>query len=170
MRSTLLALMILTLGAGCWEGRVKHLSNAEFDHYYALRPFMSEEQREAFLKLKTEEERNQYLKDQGLWDRFYKYTDEERQTILEGKVAPGWTKEMVYMAWGAPHDRQKLVGRSTHLAERLIYRFEEQPDGSILVWEPNSKTEHSAVRLFIQAVELENDKVVAVTQKDGWSF
>ena len=40
----LLALSVLALTfTGCWEKKVKNLSDAEFDHYYVLKPFMSEE-------------------------------------------------------------------------------------------------------------------------------
>ncbi|MEY3211278.1 MAG: hypothetical protein RIT28_1759 [Pseudomonadota bacterium] len=164
-----LALSVLALTfTGCWEKKVKNLSDAEFDHYYVLKPFMSEESRKTYLKLKTEEERNQYLKDQGLWDRFYKYSEAERAEIVSGAVAIGWTKDKVLMAWGPPHDKQKLVGREAQRSERLVYRFEEQPDGTVLVWAPNSKTEYQAVRLYQVNVILDDDKVTEIIEKPRW--
>ena len=59
MRWFLLAALLV----GCsWQHRVKYLSDDEFKAYYALKPFLEEEQQKAYLTLKTEEERNGYLK------------------------------------------------------------------------------------------------------------
>jgi hypothetical protein len=46
--------LMLAVLAGCWEKKVKNLSNVEFDHYYALRVYMEDEQRKTYLKMKTE--------------------------------------------------------------------------------------------------------------------
>ena len=167
MSRLLLALFLLT---GCgWESRVKLLSDTEFDHYYALKPFMSDDERKAFLKLKTEDERNAWLKTNGchevlgkkecLWDRFYKYPENIREGIVAGAVRNGWTKDMVYMAWGAPYDRRALVGRPAPRSELLIYRFEKQEDGTVLVYVPDSKTEYKAVARFTREVILDNDEI-----------
>lgn len=91
------------LQVGGWKS-AKRLTDAEFDHYYALRVFMDEAQTKKYLKLKTEEERDAYLKELGLWDKFYRYDDHIRQRIIDGEVQVGWTIDMVYMAWGAPYD------------------------------------------------------------------
>ena len=56
-----------------YERLQKRLDNQEFDHYYALRVYMSEEKRKHYLKLKTRDERDAYLKQLGLWDTFYSY-------------------------------------------------------------------------------------------------
>ena len=161
-----LASLVLT---GCGTDRfMKRLSDAEFDHYYALRPFMNEDNRDAYLKLKTEEERNQFLQDKGLWDRFYQYDQETRDAIVAGDVQVGWTKDMVLMAWGRPYDKQKLTGRPAQRSERLVYRFEGHEDGSILVWEANSKTEYKAVKLFQRDVILDDDVVMEINQQNRW--
>lgn len=153
---------------GCSYTRLqKRLSDEEFDAYYALRVFMNEDQRKTYLKLKTEAERNQYLKDLGLWDRFYKYDKHIRDRIVAGEVQVGWTKDMVYMAWGAPYSRERPVGRKAERSEMLIYRFEQQPDGQVLVWEPNSKTAYKATRLFIREVTLDDDVVAEIKEKDS---
>ncbi|MCB9746612.1 MAG: hypothetical protein H6740_28815 [Alphaproteobacteria bacterium] len=165
-----LVLAALVSASGCsWEKKVKNLSDTEFDHYYALRPFMDETQRKTYLKLKTEEERNAYLKELGIWDYFYKYDEDLRDQIVAGDVQVGWTKDQLYMAWGAPHDRAKLVGRDAVRSERLIYRFEGHADGSILVWEPNSKTEYKATRLFRREVILDDDVVAEIREESGWN-
>ena len=46
----------------------------------------------------------------------------------------------------------------------LHYRFEQQPDGSVLVWEPNSKTVYKAVRLFVRGID--DDVVMEIKEKD----
>lgn len=162
-------LFILLLLGGCsWESRVNRLSETEFQHYYALRPFMTEEKRKAYLTLKTEEERNAYLKQVGLWDMFYKYDDHIRQLIVEGGVQNGWTKDMVLMAWGAPYDKRALAGRPAPKSELLVYRFEGHEDGTVLVWVEGSKTEYKAVRRFLREVYLDNDMVTEIIEKDGW--
>ena len=168
MRSLLIFFVALGTLTGCWEKRIKHLSDTEFDHYYALRPFMNEDMRKTYLKLKTEEERNQYLKDLGLWERFYQYDAEVRDAIVLGAVEPGWTKDKVLMAWGAPYDKRKLTGRKAVRSELLIYRFERHEDGSILVWEQNSKTEYKATQLFRREVTLDDDIVVEIVEHKNW--
>lgn len=172
-------LLLLVLLAGCgWQGRVKFLSEAEAKHYYALQPFLSEEEKKTYLKLKTEDERNSWLKDNGCreilgkkecyWDRFYKYPDNIRQQIVDGAVRNGWTKDMVFMAWGAPWDKRALVGRPAPKSELLVYRFEKQEDGTVLVYVPESKTAYKSVERFTREVYLDNDTVTEIVEKRGW--
>ncbi len=168
MRSLPVLLLVTALSTGCWQNKVKRLSETEFDHYYALRPYLSEDQRKVYLKLKTEEERNAYLKELGHWDRFYKYSPEKRADIIAGDVQVGWTKDMLLMAWGAPFDKQKLVGREAMRSERFVYRFELHEGGVLIVWEPNSKSEYKADRLIQRDVLLEDDVIVEIVERDRW--
>ena len=161
-------ILALALSTGCsWKKRVKHLDDQEFDHYYALRVFMDDAQKKTYLKKKTREERDAYLKEIGLWDRFYNYDEHIRDLIVAGQVQTGWTKDMLYMAWGAPYDINKLVGRKATRSERLTYRFEEHEDGSVLVWEPDSKTAYKATRLFLRDVILDDNVVMSIEEKSG---
>jgi hypothetical protein len=168
MRKWLFVVM-LALSACGWEHRVNELSDVEFDHYYALKPFMTDDERKEYLKLKTEEERNEWLKKKGYWDRFYKYDEHLRKAIVNGAVQNGWTKDMVYMAWGAPFDKRALAGRPAPRSEMLLYRFEKHADGSEIVWIPNSKTEYKATKLFRREVILDNDIVTEIVEKSGWT-
>ena len=169
LRNTiLLGLGVMLFASGCTGKQMKRLSDAEFDHFYALRPYMDEDSKKEFLKLKTEEERNQYLKDANLWDRFYQYDQATRDEIVAGGVEVGWTKDKVLMAWGAPYDKQKLTGRPATRSERLVYRFEKHADGTIIVWESNSKTEYKATKLFQKDVILDDDVVQEINQRDRW--
>lgn len=161
---------VLVLSSACsWERKVKKLGPDEFDTYYALRPFMSEEVRKTYLKTKTPEARAQYLKDEKLWDVFYKYTEAERDAIIAGDVAVGWAKDMVIMAWGKPYDIRKLVGRKAMRSELMVYRFEVADDGRILVWEPGSKTAYRSVRRFERLVTVDDDRVTTIEEREDWS-
>ncbi len=162
-----LILMLLLLAGCSWKKKVKNLSDTEFDHYYALRVYMDEAQQKEYLTLKTEEERNAYLQELGLWDTFYDYDPDVRQLIIDGDVAVGWTQDMVYMAWGAPYDRTRLAGRKAVRSEELTYRFEVQEDGSILLWEPGSKTAYKAVRLFVRKLVVDDDVVTEIREEDA---
>ncbi len=174
MRLLLVCALVL---AGCsWKSRIKFLGDDEFSHYYALKPFMGEEVEKAFLLLKTEEERSAYLKSIklervppiNLYDVFYQYPANVRQLIVDGAVQEGWVKDMVLMAWGAPFDKKKLVGRPAPRSEMLIYKFEKHEDGSVLVFIPGSKTEYKAVERFTREVLLDADIVSEIVEKPGW--
>ncbi len=172
MRRLLLVLALVVV-AGCWKKRVKHLTAAEFDHYYALRPFMDEETQKGFLKGKTEEERNAFLKStnfQGktLWEIFYQYDERKREAIVSGEVDNGFTGDMVLMAWGVPYDKKKLVGRPASRSEMFIYRFETQEDGTIMVYDPEEGSSYHAIRHFTREVILDDNVVTEINEKNGW--
>jgi hypothetical protein len=167
--------LVVVLGSGlqlsgCGESTwIKRLSDQEFQHYYALKPFMADDDRKAFLQLKTEAERNKFLKDKELWQRFYKYEEHIRTAIVDGAVQTGWGKDMVLMSWGAPYDKRKLTGRPAPRSEMLVYRFEQHSDGSVLVYVPGSKTEYKAERRFRREVILDSDTVTEIREVDGWA-
>jgi len=128
---------------------------------------MEESQQRTYLRLRTHEERDAYLQDLGLWDKFYDYPADVRELIVAGDVSTGWKKDQLYMAWGAPFDRKRLVGRQATRSELLTYRFEQHADGSVLLWEPGSKTEYKAVRLFVREVAVDDDVIAEITEADA---
>ncbi len=150
----------------------------ERDHYRALEVYLDSpdakghrgtDERRALLQLKTEEERNQWLKDKGLWDRFYQYPPHIRENIVGGLVQTGWIRHMVYMAWGRPYTRKKLPGREAQRSELLTYRFEELRDGTHQVWEDGSKTEYKAARLYSKELFVDDDVINEIQEKNvGW--
>ena len=175
VRTIALALALSFLPAvstGCSYTRLtKRLTDAEFDHYYALRVYMDDAERKEYLKLKTGDERDQWLKDKGLWDRFYQYDQAKRDAIVEGNVRNGWTLDMVYMAWGKPVDRKRMPGRKATRSELLIYKFEEHlnDDGSrsAILWQADSQTAYKATRFFIREVVLDDDVVAEILEKES---
>lgn len=162
MRALLLALTLIACGP-----KTKNLSDTEFEHYYTLRVFMEEDQIDHYLKLETEDERNAYLKELGLWDRFYGYSERMREEIVRGDVAVGWSQDMLMMSWGHPFQIRKLAGRKAERSEQWVYRFEVGEDGSTRVWTPDSKTYYKATRLFEREVTLDDGKVAEITEKDA---
>ena len=167
MRSLILLLTLAALSGCGWKGKVKRLASDEVDHYYALRVFMEEDQKKEYLTRKTQEERDEYLKELGLWDRFYKYDAGKREAIVTGEVRKGWTKEMLLMAWGMPYEARKLPGRKAERSELFLYRFEQMSDGAVLVWTPDSKTYYKASRLFVKEVTLDDDVITELEEKES---
>ena len=150
-----------------YERFQKRLDSQEFDHWYALRVYMTQDQRKVYLKYKTRDERDAYLKQLGLWDTFYNYDEAERKEIVSGAVEIGWSKQKLEMAWGAPYSRKKALARAASRSELYLYRFEQQEDGSVLVWEPDSKTVYKATRLFVREVIIDDDVVMEIAEKDA---
>ena len=161
-------IMGLGLGGCGTAAKMKRLSAVEQDHFQALRVWMEDDQEKAFLKLKTEAERDQYLKEIKVWERFYQYSESERKAILGGDVKPGFKQDQVYMAWGEPHLRNRLTGREAERSELLVYRFEVDEDGLVRVWTPDSKTAYKAVEQYRVELILDNAKVAEITEKKGW--
>lgn len=165
--ATLLAATLL-FSAG--NGKLKRLSSTERDHYDALRVWMDKKQDKAYLKLKTEEERNAWLQDMGLWDRFYQYDKDVRDDIVAGNVRVGWTTDKVFMAWGPPHQRKRLSIQGVPRSEALVYLLEVTEDGSVLVWEPGSKETHHAVARYRYELIVHEVTVAEMIRKEGWDY
>ena len=170
-------LLTVSLSIGCsMSSKLKKLDSEEYDHYMALRVYLDQPdgsgkrattERKEFFKLKTRAERDQWLKDQGHWDRFYQYEPHIRQKIVDGQVQVGWDKHMVYMAWGRPFLRRKLPGRQAQRSEMFIYRFEELQNGSHQVWVKGSKDTYKAARLYTKELIVDDDKIAEVREKDA---
>lgn len=157
--------------AGC--DKTKRLSYVERDHYQALKVFMNDDQRKEFLKRKTEDERNAYLRKVGLWDAYYKFDERKRKDILAGDVKIGWEESALNMAWGRPHGKNLVAGRKAEQSYELKYRFEMDPYGDIVVWTPKSKTEHKAVLLYQVQVILDDGVISKMVRTDcvpNWNY
>lgn len=166
-------LMAVALISGCGlNGKIKKLAPREQDAYTALRVWIDEDERKEYLKLKTEADRDKWLKAHGspvtYYDRWYKYDPEKQKAILSGDAKPGWTQDMLFMAWGEPHERSRLAGRPAERSELMLYRFEVQPDGTPLVWTVGSKTEYQAIDKFTMEVYVDDGKISELIEKKGW--
>ena len=148
---------------GCsYMRHVKRLEEPEKKHWAALRVFMGEEQKKSFLTLKTREERDAYLKNLDLWDKFYSLDAKRQEEILNYDVQVGWNQEELLMSWGVPYKKQlEPTSKNGVSAERWIYKFEEhldKKDGQkyILIWEEYSQTEYKALRVFAREVIIDD--------------
>jgi hypothetical protein len=148
--------------------KLKKLSETEQDHYAALRVWMDKDDQKAYFKLKTEEERNQWLKDNALWDRFYDHPDYIREQIMFGDVDLGWGQNMVFMAWGKPYRKKRLTGRPAARSELFVYRFEVAADGAIMPWIEGSKATYKAVDMYQLEVYVDDEVVTEMVKKDKW--
>ena len=157
---------ILACGVARFE---KNIDQDEFDHWRALRVYMNEETQKSYRKLKTREERDEFLKSEGLWERFYQYEDHIRDQIAAGDVKPGWDENMLYLSWGQPFSRERIFQRPAQESYRLIFRFEQLADGAVLVWIPGSKTQYKAIRLFQKEVIIDDGIIAEIKDIDqGW--
>ena len=132
------------------------------------RVYMTDAEKKTYLKQKEQQDRDAYLQKLGLWEKFYQYPEDVRSLILIGDVARGWTKDKVLMAWGRPHDMQKLAGREAYRSERYIYRFEELETGELVIWRKGSKTAYKAIRLFQRQLIFDDDVVVEMKEAGSW--
>lgn len=148
-------------------GKLDRLTDAEYSHYRALRVYMEDNDRKSFLKLKTTEERDQWLKDKGLWDKFYHHPESVRALIVEGAVEKGWTSEMIYMAWGAPFQKQRLTGRPAGRSELLIYRLAINKEG-VATPIVGKATKYNAVAHKQVELILDDDVVTEMVTKNKW--
>jgi hypothetical protein len=179
MFRTLVALIVLALPLSAQAGKEKRLSEGELMAYNALMPFMSEDEEKAYLKLKTQEERDAWLKANppkpeenplllSYYDRYWNNSEVMREQIASGAVGPGWTYDQVIMAWGEPHVKRKLAGRPAERSEMYVYRFETDWNGGIHVWTPKSKLTSKAIELFQLDVYIDDGKVTNIERKDAW--
>lgn len=68
------------------------------------------EDQRAFLKLE-ESQRQAYLQEKGLWDRWTALSSEERDAVKTGEIKVGYREFAALMAWGPPADtREREAG------------------------------------------------------------
>lgn len=170
MKRLHVAVLVTALALSAGNRKLDRLQADERTHYEALKVWMDAKERKAFLKLKTREERDAWLKGQGLWERFYQYDRDQREQIAKGDVHVGWTQDMVYMAWGPPHQRRKLGLATASRSELFVYRFEVDDEGHVLLWEPGSKETHNATKLFRYELTVLDTRVAEMARKDGWGL
>ena len=67
---------------------------------------------------------------------FGKLSPDDQRTVLAGEVHPGMTADAVYIAWGAPDEKQ-MTGTGKEAAESWLYRRQltvKAPLGSFDQW------------------------------------
>jgi hypothetical protein len=161
------ALVAVLLGTA---GKMDKLADYERDHYGALVVWFEDEKKETkeWLKLKTPQERDQWLKDKGYWNHFYKYGEVEREEILAREPKIGWTQDMVYMAWGAPYRKTKSTKRTAQDTTILTYRLIVDKDGKHRIYKPKSKETYKAIKRYQAELTMDERVLTEMNEKDGW--
>ena len=161
---------LLLLTPEAHADKFKKLQDYERDHYEALRVYFKDEKKETkiWLKLKTPAERDQWLKDAGYWDKFYKYDKFEREAIVAKEPKLGWSQDMVYMAWGPPYTKVKSTKRTAGDTRILVYRMEVTKDGEHMVWAPKSKETYKAIKRYTTYLTLDDYTITDIREEDGW--
>ncbi|MBX2798808.1 MAG: hypothetical protein KTR31_14125 [Myxococcales bacterium] len=156
------AMLLILVG-----GKLDRMSPEERAHWRALRVFVEDKEQRKWLRLKTEEQRNEWLKERGLWDKFYANDDMTRDQIVSGDVRLGWSRDMLFMSWGPPFQKLRLTGRAASRSEKFIYRFEVDREGfaTSLV---GDKTDHRAVDRYQVNVTLDDDVVAEIVELETW--
>jgi hypothetical protein len=167
MSRLLAAVALLALPLTASASKLSKLSEQEQIEYRVFRAFMTEDDQKAWLRLKTPEERTAWLKDHHLWEKFYTESTEVQALIVSGKVALGWTRDQVYLAWGNPFQKQRLTGREAQRSELLVYRFEVDKDGyaTPLV---GKKEDYKAVDRYQVELVMDDDVVAELSKKEEW--
>lgn len=152
--------------------KFKRLDPEEQDHFTALKVYMSDQEEKLYLKEKTRDARDAWLRAHGhpvvYWDRFYQYDKDVRDLIIAGDVQVGWTQDQVWMAWGQPFERRRLTGRRSARSELFVYRFEMDKNGRVYVWAPKSNETYKAVSFFQTELYIDDSIVTEMNRKDGW--
>ncbi|MEZ4428474.1 MAG: hypothetical protein R3A51_12395 [Nannocystaceae bacterium] len=76
---------------------------APYKQFYYNLP--NDADKQAFLKLE-ESQREPFLKQRGLWERWTALPADERQAAMNGEVKVGHHEFAAFMAWGPPADTQ----------------------------------------------------------------
>ena len=167
MRRTTVGLLLVALSLSIGAS-TKRLDDDELDHYNALRVWMNDKEKKAYLRLKERTERDAWLKARGYWDKWYQFDKETREKMLNGEVELGFSQDQVFMTWGPAFRRKRLTGRFAARSELLVYRFEVANDGSIMVWEPKSKATYKASGKYQLELYIDDLEVVEIQKKDEW--
>jgi len=156
----------LWLAVPAHAGKFEKLDPPEQMHFRALQVFMDKDQEKAFFKLKERAERDAYLKEIGLWDRFYKYDETMQKMVVNGEIQLGFTRDQLYMAWGPPYRKNRLTGRPAERSELMIFRFGIDKNGYAT---PISKrADYKAVDRYQMEVIVDDDVVTEMKEKDDW--
>lgn len=165
MTSLLLAAL---LAASADAAPIDRLAADERQAFDALAVFLDDKQERSFLKLKTRELRDAWLKAQGLYSRWWGLDPARREAIATGAVTVGFSVDEVLMAWGAPFERRRVVVEGVHRAEVVVYRVEVTPEGRVLIWEAGSKETHNAQERYRWILDVHDGVVVSKTKKARW--
>jgi hypothetical protein len=129
----------------------------------AMDAWMTSEEIDIFIKIKTTEERQSFLKKVGYWRLWEEVRDEYRESVTEQQVIKGMNKNEVFMAWDKPKKIRKDFRRDAYV-DVLNYTFERDKKGREFVMRPDSQTAYKNEN-FIRFVYMFNGEVFAIVDE-----
>lgn len=126
----------------------------------ALDAWMSAEELDVLVGLKTTEERKKFLEQAGYWGLWEPLEDEVKQAIGAKDVIKGMSQDEVFMSWDKPAKIRKDFKKDAYV-DVLNYEFERDRKGREFLLQPDSVTAYKN-EVFVRYVYLHNDRVVTV--------
>jgi hypothetical protein len=148
------------------ERKIKRWSDEDKQLVRALDVWMSDEEMKIFVKLKTSQERGNFLKETGYFKRWEDLAEKRDTTAFEaikrGEVVNGMSKDEVFMAWDKPMKIRDEFKREAYV-KVLWYEFEIDRKGREFLVRPDSETAYKN-EIITRHVYLYNDSVHAVVE------
>lgn len=149
------------------ERKIKRWSDDDKQVVRALDVWMTDEEMGIFLKLKTTEERTEFLTETGYLKRWTELNEAKDPSSLnaikKGEVIEGMTKDEVFMAWDKPMKIRDEFKREAYV-KVLWYEFEIDRKGREFLVRPDSETAYKN-EILTRHVYLFNNKVHAVVEE-----
>jgi hypothetical protein len=144
LKSIPVALLVLALSSPALAGQVNMKKIKKWpalDQAWArsFDAWMSKEELAVFIKLKSTDERKDFLEKAGYWKIWDRIEDEMLPYVLKGEVIKGMTKDEVFMCWDKPEKIRKDFRRDAYV-DVMNYRFEIDRKGREFLSPPDSKT------------------------------
>ena len=163
--SLTITLIAITLAFPALAGQVnlrKIKKWPELDRAWArsFDAWMSDEELDVFIKIKTTEERQDFLKKAGYWKKWDKIDDEMLPNVLKGEVVRGMTKDEVFMCWDKPEKIRKDFRRDAYV-DVMNYKFEIDRKGREFLSPKDSKTAYKN-EVITKFVYMYNGRVFSI--------
>jgi hypothetical protein len=103
---------VLLVSTGCVpNAAIQHLTPAERTSFDAYSNVMTPKQVNTYLAKATPAERNAYLNEIGLTQRFQALDPQDRESVLIGSIRIGMRADALYFLWGKPYLREGPPGK-----------------------------------------------------------
>jgi len=158
-------LLVLALGSPAIAGQVnmkKIKKWPELDQAWArsMDAWMSDEELTIFTRLKSTDERKDFLERAGYWKIWDKIEDEMLPYVIKGEVIKGMTKDEVFMCWDKPEKIRKDFRRDAYV-DVMNYKFEIDRKGREFLSPKDSKTAYKNESIT-RFVYMYNGKVFSI--------
>ena len=128
----------------------------------ALDAWMSQEEMDIFIGIKTTDERKSFLKEAGYWKFWEEVDDEMMPNVHKGDVVVGMNKDEVFMCWDKPVKIRKDFKRAAYV-DVLNYEFERDRKGREFLLRPDSQTAYKN-EVFTRYVYMYNGLVFSIVE------